>query len=312
MSGNSRDNQGPTRLPPASETYPKAFALLNKMTDQLHLWIDFAKVPVLSTALGFVQVALAVRSWNIFRSIKVLLETSHWEDALILTRSLFELLLNTEEVHREKLAAEEKARRFLLYNELQRYHEARADRQYMIDTGRLAKGDDILRRLDSAAENLFAIFRRKNRKGQPHWMAYWCGKNVYELAQQSRNPIRVGQYRVLYSYASSFAHSSPQSVMSTHAQGKDWEEIEKAWAATEEQQTQAALSYSVVFLLETLFYVGAVFPDYNALWCFEVLADLYRLFGLKPPPMPPEVETAFNQWIKSRNSTNSQPRQPHD
>jgi hypothetical protein len=294
------DSEGPIQFPPATEAHPEVFALIQKIADNLHLWIDCGRVPVPSTALGFVQVALAIRAWNAFRAIRVLLETSHWEEALIVTRSLFELLLNVEEIHRDGNAAEEKARRFLLFSELQRYHQARAMRQYMIDTGRVTKDDDLLRRLDIAAESVFAVFRRKKPKGLPHWLSYWCGTNVYELAQKSKNPIRVGQYRVLYSYASSFVHSSPQSVMSTHTQAKGMEEIAKTWTQTEEAQTQMVASFSVSFILEIFFYVGSVFPDYSPLWNFDILADVYRLWGEEPPPLPPNIAAAFEEWKKTR------------
>jgi hypothetical protein len=293
------DSKGPTQLPPAFEAYPQIFALLGKIIDQLHQWIDHAEMSSPTTALGYVRVASAVRAFNVFRSIKLLLAHNHWEDALILMRSLFELLLNVEEVCREERSMEYKARLFLLFNEMQRYQHARADRQYEIDTGRSPLDDATLPRLDKAAEVVFAVFRQKNRKGEFYWQKYWCGKNVYDLARDSTNTLRLKQYRLLYSYASDFTHSSPLSVMSTNTAGGEWEEIQKIRDMIEKQQCVNIVSFSVTLLLEILYHVGNVFPDYNVLWTFEVLADLHRSLGIEPPPMPPQVKAAYEKWTKS-------------
>ena len=61
-----------------------------------------------------------MRALNQYRSIVNLLRNNHWEDALILVRSLFELLLNTEELCRRTDDIEKAAESFAADGHLQK------------------------------------------------------------------------------------------------------------------------------------------------------------------------------------------------
>lgn len=109
-------------MPSAEQRYPDLFQVTDEVIDQLHAWIDLGQKPEINTVLDVVRTACAIRAFNLYRSITLLLKTDHWEDAAILTRSIFELLLNIEEIQRDQAKAESKSRRFLAFEKLQEYH----------------------------------------------------------------------------------------------------------------------------------------------------------------------------------------------
>jgi len=82
------------------------------------------------TFLGIVKLATSVRAFNLYRSINFLLENDHWEDAAILARSMFELLLNLEEVVRDERTAEERAQKYLRYQHLSKLLHCVNDKRY--------------------------------------------------------------------------------------------------------------------------------------------------------------------------------------
>ena len=81
---------------PAPERYPEYFAIIDNVVDKLHEWIHLNKMRQHKSALDFVKKVTIIRTFNLYRSIKLLLMYDHWEDAAIIARSLIELLLNLE------------------------------------------------------------------------------------------------------------------------------------------------------------------------------------------------------------------------
>lgn len=293
------------QLPSAKERYPEFFKFTEKIIDKLHEWIVLARIPNPQTAIELVRRAFIMRTFNIFKSINLLLANDHWEDAAILTRSLFELLLNVEEVHREEDDRENRARRFLLYNQLQCYIDAKALEEYMINTGRKSRDNSKFDKLDKAAKRVFCIFLEENKKGEKKWAKHWCGKTTWELSKSSDNPNRIHQYKILYSYMSTFAHSAPLSVMSTG----DWAPYERDLAQMqreseehEKRQVGTILMFSVMFTLEILVRVREVLPGYDHVWYLKILSDFCRLFGWGHM-MPSDVREALE--ISKRKGINN-------
>ena len=276
----------------AEERFPQFFEITDEVLDQLHAWIDVGKKPEIKTACDVIYLAFATRALNLYRSIVLLLEKDHWEDAAILTRSMFELLLNIEEIQRDKVTIEDKSILFFRFNKLQQYRQAKAIRQYNVDTGRINSKDNRFKEIDKIAELLFPDFLITTKKGKKKWCNSWCGKNIKELAEASeQQPLRKRQYDVLYSYMSAFTHSAPMSVMTTvgHLDSQKNEVVEKFWLEREENeetQLKLILSLSAFFVIEIILRVRGVLLDYDTTWNFKILTKLFKLYGVEPPPSP--------------------------
>jgi len=277
------------KMPSAEQRFPHFFQITDEVLDQLHAWIDLGQEPKVETACHVVYIASAIRALNLYRSIVLLLEKDHWEDAVMLTRSMFELLLNIEEIQRDKAMVESKSQVFLRFEMLQKYLHAKAIRQYNIDTGRLSDTDDKLTEMDKKAELLFYDFLTVTRNGRRKWQNSWCGKSVRDLAVASEQAIRKRQYDVLYSYMSAFSHSAPLSVMTTISPLRSLEEYEKLQIEREEkeeEQLKLVLSLSTFFILEITLRVRDIVPDYDIGWNFQILRKVFNLYGVEPPPSP--------------------------
>lgn len=272
----------------AKERYPEHFQIPEMVINQLHEWIDRTDIPVPQTALGIVKFASVIRAFNLYRSINVLLETDHWEDAAVLSRSMFELLLNLEEIVRDKESAEDKAKKYLRFQELQKYLHQISSIDYEVQTGCRSKEQvSKLTELEKMTKSIFAEFLSK-RKGS-EWETSWCGKSVYRLANDSANPMRIPQYKIIYSLFSDFSHSSPYSVMTTMALGNTPEETEQLFQGRknhEKEHMTLVLTLSTTWLLETLFIGRYEIPLYDVKWNFEVLKRIYKCYGVESPKLP--------------------------
>ena len=272
----------PTFIKNAKERYPQHFQISEMVINQLHEWIDRTDIPVPQTALGIVKFASVIRAFNLYRSINVLLETDHWEDAAVLSRSMFELLLNLEEIVRDKEGAENKAKKYLRFQKLQEHLHQISLIDYEVQTGRCSKEQvSKLTERKKMTKSIFTEFLSK-RKGS-EWETSWCGKNVYKLANDSANPMRIPQYKIIYSLFSDFSHSSPYSVMTTMALGNTPEETEKIFQScenAEKRQMTLVLTLSTTWLLETLFIGRYEIPLYDVKWNFEVLKRIYKCYGV--------------------------------
>lgn len=256
--------------------------------NQLHEWIDRTDIPAHQTALEIVKFASVTRAFNLYRSINVLLETDHWEDAAVLSRSMFELLLNLEHIVRSKESAEDKVKKYLRFQELQKYLHQISLIDYEVQTGRCSKEQvSKLTELKKMTKSIFTEFLSK-RKGL-EWETSWCGKSVYKLANDSANPIRIPQYKIIYSLFSDFSHSSPYSVMTTMALGNTPEETEQLFQSCENSEKRhmtLVLTLSTTWLLEILFIGRSGIPLYNVKWNFEVFKRIYKCYGVESPKLP--------------------------
>ncbi len=267
----------------AKERYPEHFQISEMVINQLHEWIDRTDIPTPQTALGIVKFASVIRAFNLYRSINVLLETDHWEDAAVLSRSMFELLLNLEEIVSDKESAEDKAKRYLRFQELQKYlHQIRLI-DYEVQTGRRSKEQvSKLTEREKMTKSIFAEFLSKRTRS-------WCGKNVYKLANDSASPMRIPQYKIIYSLFSDFSHSSPYSVMTTIALENTPEETEQLFQSCENAEKRhmtLVLTLSTTWLLEILFIGRSGIPLYDVKWNSEVFKRIYKCYEVESPKLP--------------------------
>ncbi len=277
--------QGPLYIKSAGERYPEYFEITDTVISQLDLWVHRGGMKRATTALSFVKIATIIRAFNIYKSLNLLLKTNHWEDAVTIARSLFELLLHIEEVVRDEKDAEKKAKKYLRFSKLQEYLHLASEINYEIETGRCSKKRDLLlKELNKASEFLFQEFR--NEHTWSGWDNTWCGKSVYKLAVASKNPMRIHHYKIIYPYFSDLSHSSPYSTMTTMTNGKlgDTDDaIVERREDMERKNLTTVLMLSTVWLMEVLFLAQSEIPSYDIRWNLKVLRRVYKTFGVKPP-----------------------------
>ena len=159
------------------------------------------------------------------------------------------------------------------------------DIQYEIATGRCSKERALLlEKLKEGMETFFQEFR--NKKGRTDWKNTWCGKNVYELASMSTNPMRIHHYKIFYSHFSDLSHSSPYAAMTTWSelkQGDNDDLIIQRREGIEKKNLVNVLLLSTCWLMEILLLANSPIPAYDGKWNLEILQRIYRAMGLKPP-----------------------------
>lgn len=276
------------RFKSAKERFPEYFRVSEEVISRLHEWIDRQDIPVPQTFLGIVKFAIVVRAFNLYKSINLLLENDHWEDAAILGRSLFELLLNLEEVVRDEQTAEIKAQKYLRYQHLSKLLHYINDKRYEINTGRTPKKEETrITEIEKNTRIIFSEFVDKRRTSE--WSNSWCGKSVYKLTKDSGKPLRLAQYKLIYSYFSEFSHSNPLATMTTIDLSETTEEMEKLKQNKEEIERASmarVLTLSITWLLEILFIGKSEIPLFDIKWNFKILRKIFRFYGVEPPKIP--------------------------
>ncbi len=277
--------QEPIEIKPASERYPECFEITANVISTLVKWIEVEGVPAPRTALGFVKIASVMRSYNIYKSINLLLGTDHWEEAAIIARSLFELLLNLEEVLRDTAAAEKRAKRYLRFNKLQEHLHVISSVEYDLQTGRCSKKRaSLLGKAKKLAESIFGEFRDGKRPSG--WDRSWCRKSVFKLAEASENAMRTHQYKIIYSYFSDLCHSGPYPTMTTIKEPQPQEEDDSVFIAkrddSEKENLVTVLMLSTVWLMEILLLASSEVPAYDVKWNSDVMRQIFTLYGSGP------------------------------
>lgn len=225
MGKETDDNGGwDSHLPSAREMYPEVFCPLDGMLGVLDDWFRGTyELPF--DELVLIKSAFANRANNALRCINAVLENGHWIDAAILTRSLFELLLNLEEILKDPEDRIRRARRYVLFGFLQDYLKAQAINELAKAGGTLgghSKFTEVLEELKANVPVIFAEFlEKKGTKANisHRWASSWCNKTVKKMANTSANPKRARQYQIMYCYASSLVHGSPATLSCTNAFG---------------------------------------------------------------------------------------------
>ena len=292
------------KIPPAEQRYPDLFAFLDSAIGYLSDVIDVGGLPIPSTHLAFVRFAAVIRAFNLLKSIRQLLATDHWENAAVLMRSLFELVLNVEEIGRDPETAEAQAERFVRFETLQRCRRLIAESDYELQTGRRTEHDPKLIAIQQALPRFFSEWARTRKDGTTKWSNLWCGKNVRQLCEASGSRERIGQYDIVYAYGSDMAHSSPIGVLSTF-QRTNAVDLDSCFAQTDEserRETLEVLSLSVAFAFEVVGHSKFVDDAFDPIRMMEISRALYGLHGVKAPPLDPAIEAAMR--AKSEDPVN--------
>lgn len=297
--------------PSAAEAYRDFFVQADAVIDKFHQWIDRDDIPGDRTWWGIVQLAILIRAFNQYRSIVNLLRNNHWEDALILVRSLFELLLNTEELCRRAGDIEAVAESFVAFAHLQRYLRWREHQVYNITTGRA--GDEArahIEKMDGLARRFFAPFWESGKKGRGRWRANWSRKTVADLCHLSANPLREHHYRLLYGRGSEFTHSAPIAVFAAMRLKDEPEELADfvpAVDAEEERELREVGSIATVFLFELATLIGDRLPTFDLKWCADVGMPLIARMQAVPESVAAEIRASFLAWLRRRGEVGGEP-----
>jgi len=295
----------PIVFPSARERLPKVFKILDRVIDDLNRIMHDPTMPEPTTVANLLRLAAALKAFNTYKALKLVLEGDHWETGASLTRSIFELLVNMEEVFREETQVEERAHRYLLFSYLQHYLHRRRLAAYALRTGRSPKENRrLIKNLDKVAEKAFATFRYRDKRKRKRWQKSWCNKNIRELAQASSNPMRASQYEILYSFLSAHTHSAPVSVMETliHLpETGDLAEFQKEQVEKEDEELTRVFLYATGFIVELMQIVGPIFPRLEPAWPLTIMADLSAIYGVEAPPLPPELQEELKR-IRASNS----------
>jgi hypothetical protein len=271
-------------IKPAPDRYPEYFVIIDDVIGKLVEWIHTKGMPIHKDALSFVKTLTIVRAFNIYKSINLLLRTDHWEDAAILARSLFELLLHLEEILREEAESENRAKKYLRFSKLQESLHIVNDIEYEIATGRCSKERaSLLKEFKQAMSTIFNEFR--NKKSRTGWDNVWCKKSVYKLASESKNPIRIHHYKIIYSQYSELSHSSPYSGMTTWNEIRSGDNGHATMQRSEDIQKEGlvnVLLLSTFWLMEIILLAKSQIPSYDYKWNIEMLQRVYKAMGLEP------------------------------
>ncbi|BAU26378.1 hypothetical protein DFP93_11468 [Aneurinibacillus soli] len=160
-------------IPAALERCKELFSLTDQYIDFLYQTTHHSGIPEPTNNTELVKIATLLKINGLVVLINLLLRHDHWEEAKILNRSLFELLLHTEEIFRVEKEIEKKVEKFLLFNELQEYRKIRAEIEYDLKTDRFSnpeKVQQVIDTMDLIAKKQFRTFLRTDRKKN---LTYW-------------------------------------------------------------------------------------------------------------------------------------------
>ncbi len=271
----------------------------NEIRGHLRLCFPVPPREGFDTQLNTVHFTCTVRALNLYAAVLHLLQNDFWEEAMALTRSLYEILLNLHEIHREmsnERDNETQAERYVRFAALQRYLAARTDLVHGVYPGDDATlKEELLRPFDDFWEKEFGDFRLpKPKAGAPWhktWKQSWCGKNTLELAQGSGDGRLEEAYYSFFFRSSSLVHGTPYSVLSVGAafpllsepeQGKQEEEIEK----DRQRGWLNAWFCAAFFLIDIVEWTKNILVGFDPNWLNVQRRTIYGMRLKFPPPFP--------------------------
>lgn len=256
--------------------FPKVFVALARIREPLAQWLENAAAAQVPTPSGVVKSGILFRAARQHHAIVGLLALGHFEDALILTRSLFELVLHTEQLTACSSDVDTRATQFLRFCRLELHLESRA--MYALHLRRYGgSSDQRIAEADRAAEDEFAGFSYTDRAGKHRWFQNWCAKSVAVMAEESSNAMRRAQYQFLYAKASRFVHGGSTAVFpAIYPEGHppDVAAAVAHYDDVREQNLRLAASFSSVFLAEIFGTLADRIPGFQPEWLTECVAPL--------------------------------------
>lgn len=251
------------------------------------------------THLETVHFGCTVRALNAYAAILELLRKDFWEEAMALTRSLYEILLSLHEIHRDLSDDEDnenQAERYVRFAELQRYLAARTDLVHGVypkDGATLEEA--LLGPFDDFWEREFADFRLpKPKAGAPWhktWKQSWCGKSTLKLAQGSRDYGLREAYDSFFFRSSSLVHATPHSVLSVGAtfpllSEPDQDTREEEMKKDQQRGWLNAWFCATFFAIDIVEWTKNILVGFDPNWLDVQRKTVYRLRLEFHPPFP--------------------------
>jgi hypothetical protein len=135
--------------------------------------------------------------------------------------------------------------RYQKFGLLQMARQLEASLEYDRKSGRKVD-EEQLAQVRSMLDRAFDEFRDYRNSGSWRWAQSWSGKSVRELADESAEPIRRDQYRLLFSAWSDQTHASPGVLLGTMVSGDS--EAEEMIAADDVRIAETLASAVTMFL----------------------------------------------------------------
>lgn len=270
-----------TTLPTPRQRMRKTFRILREVIDAATaaaLALRYSKADAASVQL---EVAVFGRGLNALKAVRLLCENSHWEFASTAVRQLFELVLNMEQVD---IAADRQKALGLYerYGLLQMLREEVLNLEYDEKTGRPVDAERLDQGRALLDTPMFEEFKKPNKDGPAAWQPSWSGKNTWQMAQASPMPMRVDQYRHVFSSWSEQTHGTPSVVLKSFLYGGDVAEV----VARDEVHIAETVASAVTHFLELwalLPTVPAPTADEVRRWSEALLAEA-KTYGARPTP----------------------------
>ena len=188
------------------------------------------------------------RGINTLKSVNLLLDNGHWEMAQPLLRQLLELIANIEFLNK---AADRNAEafKFVKFGILQEAQKSISNMVYDKNVGRTID-DAKLQQIETLVHSdNFIEFRANTQNGSIKFVKSWCRRNMADLCQASANPLRIHQYKLLYSPWSEQVHAAPAALVTNLflTKGDNW--MERV-VAEDDVRIHEAFSMAVTLFLE--------------------------------------------------------------
>lgn len=211
----TQTTSGEIHIPSAADRLPAVFQAIDASLDSLLAASAAASIDLSSSdRSGLVLFRIFERVVNTWKGVHLLLANDHWELAAPLTRAMFEMLLDVEEMRRGD-DLEATAFRYAKHGLLQEVNHQIATLEDFLASGRRSDAaSDRLGVLRGLRDSQFPEFEIRRRDGTKRWAWRWSGHSAKTLAERSDNPMRVRQYNALFSYLSSFSHGGASAVLS--------------------------------------------------------------------------------------------------
>lgn len=263
--------------------YPEHLKIIEEVMLKVSEWIINNKIPTQKTPLDFVLNGIVTHSYNIYKSISILLAESHWNTAAVLSRSLFELLLNIYEITKEEKSSIEKSRKFLRYGEVQKYLLDRRALDCLRREGQIPENvyNGMCSKFDSYAKSHFQEFlikgkkKNKNKIWRDKLYRTWNGKTVKQMVVESSVPSIIDEYNLVYSFSSYLSHSSPYSLENNRIfEDDNLKEIEE----NEKRFMTHVLMISTKYFFEILKRSKSMIPNFEEKWTLVILKKIGALY----------------------------------
>jgi len=255
-----------------------------------------------SPVFGVVRFRAFYRATKAYQSVIELLKSGQWEDALILTRSLYELDLNLSEISR-CLDPEQAAKKFIRFGKFQ---QLRLDRQRLQDqiadersqpqpsTQAITELEQQTAAITSTLDRNFTEFR----KGNGNWQDSWSGVSAETLAQRLAQDAGAQHGQTdyfIFRLASMFTHNTPGALflpLPLDREMMDWNEFRGALNNRGQAGLRRFLHQASVCLVDIVGMAGDAIVGYERQWFDDIALPLLRQMATASDPQVPLVMSA--------------------